>query len=95
MKQVESITNATKSTDSDGGGGLGEVQGRGVERPEAAIGLSPGSDKAGVGAGPGKEASAFVKPLGPSITLHGCGDRSGRDGFNSMGLAEAYRWIIL
>lgn len=95
MKQVESITNATKSTDSDGGGGPGEVQGRGVERPEAAVGLPPGSDKTGMGAGPGKEASAFMKPLGPSITLHGCGDRSGRDVNNSMGLGEAYRWVCL
>lgn len=35
------------------------------------------------------------KALGPSITLHGSGDRSGRDVNNSMGLSEAYRWVVL
>lgn len=32
---------------------------------------------------------------GSSITLHGSGDRSGRDVNNAMGLVEAYRWVVL
>lgn len=32
---------------------------------------------------------------GSSITLHGSGDRSGRDAFNSMSLSEAYRDVVL
>lgn len=33
--------------------------------------------------------------VGSSITLFGCGDRSGRDVWNAMSLAEAYRWVVL
>lgn len=71
---------------------LNEPESREPEVGDKPVEASKDADRQGVG---GAQESQFVKPLGPSITLHGCGDRSGRDGFNSMGLAEAYRFVVL
>lgn len=92
MKPFTTIYEKAEGADSVGSSGHGQVQGAGVGAEGKSVGVPEKADSKGSGElwadDPPKP------PKGSSITLDGSGDHSGRDGWNSMSLADFYKVML-
>lgn len=84
MKEL--IYDESEDSGAGAGGAVRQAAGGGAGKGEA--------QRVGEGVSAGRLEKPPVKPAGTSITLWGCGRRDGKDVNNSMGLVEAYRFIL-